>query len=1724
LAIYGEADDDTLSGGAGKDYLDGGDGTDHLEGGADNDLLYGGAGDDTLLGNDGNDHLHGEDGNDQLDGGVGDDQLDGGAGDDTLIGGGGNDVLVAGGGTDSLDGGAGADLLLGGAGNSTLAGGAGDDTYYFKLDPFSLFSFVSHITDSDGNNLLQLGGISITNMHMALGSLMLVLGDANQSQIQIHIDIVGTSGIQTIAFDDGTVLSMAELVARLGIDINGTDGADTLTGTSARDNLNGGGSDDVLLGQGGDDYLDGGTGADTLIGGQGDDVYTVDDSGDTVSENPGEGQDRVVSSISYALPDNTENLDLTGSDNLNATGNAEDNLINGNSGDNILDGGTGADTLAGGLGDDTYIINDGGAAVSENPGGGSDQIDSSVSYTLPANTENLTLTGTDGLDAIGNAQDNILTGNSGGGNTLDGGAGADSLSGGQGDDNYFVDNSTYTITEAADAGTDTVYSRLSYSLGDNLENLVLLNTYGAWDGTGNSADNSLTGNDAPNRLDGGAGNDTYLVDDSADTVIESADGGTDQIDSAVSYTLPDNTENLTLTGTDNLDGTGNAENNILTGTGGDNTLSGGDGNDTLLGGDGNDLLDGGSGNDSLLGGGGDDSYSVDSYFDSITEAADAGTDTVYSQLDYTLGDNLENLTLQGAWAYAAVGNRLANTLIGTDGDNWLDGQAGADLMIGGGGDDNYNVDNSGDQAVEAADGGHDTVISSVSYALTANTEDLMLTGTDNLDGTGNSLDNRLLGNGGDNRLDGGDGNDRLVGGLGADTMTGGSGDDSYWVDDSGDSVTEASQAGTDTVNATITYTLGDNLENLELLGWDNLDGTGNSLDNRIQGSDSHNRLDGQDGDDTVDGRAGNDDIYGGLGNDSLYGGADAIYGGIAGYVGDYYSGYGGQLLADNADYLDGGDGDDYLDGGSGNDTLSGGDGSDTLYGGNDGLSVSGDPYSGGYGGGYGGNWLSNNDYLDGGAGDDHLDGGSGDDTLLGGDGQDYLDGGSDGYLNTTNNDYLNGGAGIDTLVGGTGNDIYSVDGTTTLLATPPAFNECHVGSGDDDPGPSLASTSDVVIENPGEGYDIIYSSVGMVLPDNVEELHFTGTANIDVTGNADANFIVGNAGDNRLDGGGGDDYMAGGQGDDVYFVDASGDTVVENAGEGMDTVRSYIDGYTLGDNLENLDLTGTVATGYGNALDNRIRGDAADNVIDAGDGNDLITGAGGNDLLEGGLGDDKYIFAKGFGQDVVVDAGGANDAVRMNDELTLNDITLARQGDDVIIGIKGDSQDQLILTGWFDPAQQIESIVFCDGTVVDTAAINKAVTDQAPQAADDAAVVQEDSVLTAAGNVLANDSDPDVGDSLTVVNPGIYQGLYGSLTLAADGSYTYTLDNSAAAVQALAAGQSLGEQFAYTVQDSGLTPLTASAVLTVTVNGSNDAPMVVGETASVQEDSVLNASGNVIANDSDTDNGTTLSVAPASPLKGLYGDLTLDAQGNYTYTLRNGDASVQALAAGQTVTETFAYSVSDGTASTAGNLTVAVLGSNDAPTVLGETASVQEDTVLSASGNVLANDHDTDNGAVLSVTAGTFTGQYGDLTLNAQGGYTYTLHNSAAAVQALAAGQTATETFTYNVSDGLASTAGNLTVAVLGSNDAPTVLGETASVEEDSVLTASGNVLANDRDIDNGAVLSVTAGTFTGQYGDLTLNAQGGYTYTLHNSAAAVQALAAGQTATETFTYIAKPI
>ncbi|HEU4377500.1 MAG TPA: peroxidase family protein [Hyphomicrobiaceae bacterium] len=600
-----------------------------------------------------------------------------------------------------------------------------------------------------------------------------------------------------------------------------------------------------------------------------------------------------------------------------------------------------------------------------------------------------------------------------------------------------------------------------------------------------------------------------------------------------------------------------------------------------------------------------------------------------------------------------------------------------------------------------------------------------LTGTAGLDqifgGGGNDV---LFGLAGNDELFGENGNDTLDGGVGGDAMFGGTGNDTYIVDDAADQVIELAGEGTDVVRTSLAaYALTDDVENLVYTGIGAFTGTGNARANVITGVDGADLLSGGDDNDTLNGNGGTDTLNGDAGNDILNGGAgnDILNGGTG------------------ADTLNGGGDDDTLNGGLGNDQLNGGAGIDTasyagetanmfinLVNGTARRGTAGAPVEDNLGsienviGGAGNDTITSNgnsNRLDGGAGDDTLSAGGSSDVLIGGDGNDSLTGG-------TGNDTQSGGAGSDTFAytigdgadavdGGADSDRLNILGTAAANTLDVLWNGSSITAFE---GGTVTGVEQVTADLLGGTDTLSYAgstasvSVNLATASASGLLSIAGTENVTggsagdfLTGNGQVNTLNGGAGNDTLDGGAGNDTLAGGAGDDTYIAN-NGDTITEAAGAagGIDTVLTASANFTLTANVENLTYTGGGAfTGNGNASANVITGGTGNNTLNGAGGSDTLNGMGGNDTLNGDAGDDRltggvgndtmnggtgndtFVFAAGFGNDVIngFDANPSNGGQDLIDltayHLTAatfaSTVNIADVGADILITIGTDT-------------------------------------------------------------------------------------------------------------------------------------------------------------------------------------------------------------------------------------------------------------------------------------------------------------------------------------------------------------------------------------------------------------------------------------------------------------------
>jgi Ca2+-binding RTX toxin-like protein len=919
-------------------------------------------------------------------------------------------------------------------------------------------------------------------------------------------------------------------------------------GSAFADTLVGDGGANRLEGGAGNDVLDGAAGADRMLGGSGDDVYVVDDAGDVVIENAGEGTDEIRTALAnYGLTAaNVEKLTGTSSSGQYLSGDARANIITGGTGGDYLVGNEGDDHLDGGGGDDHVYGNDDNDVIAGGDGNdtlqggkGSDVIDGGegqdridgdfgTSSFYPWDSAD-TLSGGGGDDTIygGGGDDSISGGD--GKDYLVGGLGHDVIDGGEGHDfilgwgEYasFVTSDTESDVLNGGGGDDTIFAGYGDSVdgGAGVDRLILeLN--GA--PVGVSADLRSLANGGTLNLGGatlsGIEYVTFVVGTAFDDVIIAGPAESTAHGASISGGLG----NDDLTGTTGRDDIyGGDGDDIIRGMGGvdpsiypsGDRLSGEAGNDIIyIGGDGA-LASGGTGDDIIYGGAGDDE-----------ESGDSGADRLY-------------------------GGTGTDGLQGWDGDDILVGDKGADYLTGGSGTDtaDYSQETGGgavianlsgaavtapDGTVMAAGQGRDTWGDIDVYSGMENVR----TGAGNDAVYGGAEANRFETGAGSDTLSGGGGDDVLDGGTGADAMIGGLGNDIFYVDNADDVVTENAGEGTaDEVRTGLTgYVLAANVEKLTWTGAGGGDVRGNGLDNVLNGGTANDFIRAQDG--------GNDTV-------SLGAGDDAVYFGAA-----YTS----------ADVVDGGSGKDQLalqgdySGGvtlgvmTGVETLAVMTHSDTRFGGG-----SASPYS------Y--NMIAPDAAVA--AGTQLLVNAS---VLQAGENLTF-----DGSAETNGSFFIYGGKGVDTLTGGSGADVFFFAEDGRFAAT----DHIDGGAGQDVmvlrgnyslvlSGTSLVNVETVVLNSGSDArfyaagtpfsYDITTAddtvAAGQTMTFNggqlsaSETLHFDGSletnGNFRLFGGSANDVIKGGAGNDLIYGGLGQDDLTGGSGADTFRYQGAGESTV----------------------------------------------------------------------------------------------------------------------------------------------------------------------------------------------------------------------------------------------------------------------------------------------------------------------------------------------------------------------------------------------------------------------------------------------------------------------------------------------------------------------------------------------------------------------------------------------------
>ncbi|WP_187363406.1 putative Ig domain-containing protein [Massilia frigida] len=1003
-----------------------------------------------------------------------------------------------------------------------------------------------------------------------------------------------------------------------------------VTGTAGNDTLKGGVGNDLIKGLGGNDDLESGLGRDTLEGGTGDDTYVINDGDDSVIENVNEGIDTVRTALpDYTLPANVDNLVFSGEGTQSVlNGNNLNNNISAGLGSQTLDGGMGADTMAGGTGNDDYVADSTLDIVVELPGGGYDRVNSSASFTLPANVESLELLGTANMDATGNVADNTIHGNEGN-NRLDGGAGRDYLYGHGGDDTYVIDNIDDVAVD--DSGNDTVETSISSQsvLFDGIENLTL--TGGALSRFGNALDNVIKGNTLKNTLSGLAGNDQLLGGAGDDTLSGGAGNDVYVVERGDGKDVVINDDVLGAIDTLRF-GKDIAEADVIAQRSGDNLL--------------------------LQIKGSTDQVTFSKYFIADVSKDGAIVNNKIERVEFVGGavwdqakiqtlvdiSTANKVPVRGPGAVAPFKAEVGKPLTFTLAANTMVDPDPLDTFA-------YSASLANDVPLPAwlkFDAASRT-FSGTPTATDVGSVPVKLWGTDNHGGRG-YIDLPLV-------VSPANRTPVLAAAL-ADQANALGTAFSYVV---------PAGAFTDPDAGTVLSYSATMADGTPLPGWMSFNATTRAFGGtapaagtfsvKVTARDAGN-LSASDVFDlvvsvknlTLTGTAGADQLNGGAGNDILNG-------------------------LDGNDKLNGGEGNDSMDGGLGSDTMSGGAGDDvyvfdqaadvaveaanegndtvksgltTVLGNNiEALTLTGTAPINATG-----NALNN--VLTGNSGDNTLDGGSGADILNGGSGNDlyivdnagdivnegnyvgvdtvqtglnyelgaYLDNltltgslavdgkgnaGNNVIKGNANNNLLDGGAGADALSGGAGNDTYIVD-----------------------------NAGDTVAELANEGIDTVKSGVSSVLGANIEALFLTGANGIGGSGNAINNLLVGNGANNALNGDAGNDLLQG--------------------GAGIDTLTD-----TLGNNL-----------------------------LDGGTGNDTLTGGAGKEMLIGGAGNDAIVtgdgadiiaFNRGDGQDVVNASTGKDNTVSLGKGVLYADLLFKKTANDLVL-VTG-AAEQITFKDWY---------------------------------------------------------------------------------------------------------------------------------------------------------------------------------------------------------------------------------------------------------------------------------------------------------------------------------------------------------------------------------------------------------------------------------------------------------
>ena len=1173
---------------------------------------------------------------------------------------------------------AGNDTLVSNSGVDTLTGGAGNDTFVIN----NAGDVVRGASSASNNVVLALVNftlpVNVNTLVLTGGAALSATGNAGADSIVANngndtLNAVSTGAATTLVGGSGNDVFVVNNASDV-VQVASTTANDTIMSSvsiTAPTNVNTlvltGSANLQATANAAGDTLVSNSGLDTLVGGAGNDVFIVNNAADVLLNVS--ATDTVISSASLTVPASSNSFVASGSNNLSVTTNGGNDQVVGNAGNDTLVAttgqdtlvaGTGLDTLVGGTGNDLFIVDNAADVVSVSGVHGVDTIQSPLSWTLPAAVNTLALTGAANLTGRATSGNNLIVGNAGndtlfagsGADTLVAGTGLATLVGGAGADTFVIDNVADTIQGISAAYGNAVVSSVNYVMQANVTSLTLTGSANLV-GTGNSANHVIVanaGNDTlvagsgTARLVGGTGSDLFIINSTADVVVEPIQGykgAADTIQSSVSYALPIGVSNLVLTGSANLMGTGNADADSIVGNAGNDTLLAGSGNDTLVSGSGVTLLEGGEG---------DDTFVVNNAGDVIANVS-TNDNVLVSSVSYVLPAHVDTLLFTGSANLVGTangdddllkGNAGADRLIALGGNDTLVAGQGIATLQGGTGHDTFVVNNSADIVITGST--TNAMLSSVSWVLPSHVDSLTLTGAANITGTGNAEADTLTGGGG---------NDTLVAGSGVAVMNGGAGPTTFVINNVLDVVQNASAAVPNALQSSVSYTLPANVNALTLTGSAALTATGNA------------------GADTLAGNAGVDTLVSGSGNDLFVLGnaADKVTNAFTSNSDTVQSAFNFVLPASvNTLVLTGSAaltgyanaGNDTLVSNSGVDTLTGGAGNDVFV-----VNNAGDVVQGASATSRNAIVASVNVTLPvnvntlmlvgsaalsatGNAAADSIVANSGNDTLT--------------AVST---------AAATTLVGGAGNDVFVINNASDLIQvassaandtvessasiTAPANVNTLVLTGSANlqatanaAGDTLVSNTGVdtlvggagkdlfvvnnsadVLSNVGVG-DTVESSVNYSLATAGVALVLTGTASVSASVSSNGDTLVAGAGADTLTANLNNETLVGGTGNDVFVVMNRTDTVTQPNFGGSSTLVSAVGG-TLPANVDTLVLSGSSnLTASGNY--------DATNVLDANAGNDLMTATAGQTTINGAAGIDT--LEAGEGQNVIYAGSG----------------------------------------------------------------------------------------------------------------------------------------------------------------------------------------------------------------------------------------------------------------------------------------------------------------------------------------------------------------------------------------------------------------------------------------------------------------------------------------------------